>query len=192
MAEGGDNMTFEQAAAQKPGIGMRMTISMIKTKFSNVANMSTEELGAKLNKTQTPNHSDGKLVLLDCRPEEEYNVSSIPGSIRVEDNWPQEQIIGMMKQAEDSKNIQEIVCYCSVGYRSCIVAEKLKQYYNGNTDQENSKYPAIFNLEGSLFKWANEGRKMVDLNGEPTHYAHPYNSIFGKLLDSKLRKSSLN
>lgn len=191
MAEGEDNMTFEQAAAQKPGIGMRMTISMIKKKFSNVENMSTEELESKLNKSQNTNNIDGNLILLDCRQEEEYNVSSIPGSIRVEHSWPHEQIIGMMKQKENSKNIKEIVCYCSVGYRSCIVAEKLKHFYKEKNVLEDGKVPAIFNLEGSLFKWANEGRKMVDLNGELTHFAHPYNSVFGKLLDSKLRKTSL-
>ena len=54
-----------------------------------------------------------------------------------------------------------------------------------------SQQPKVYNLEGSLFKWANEGRAMVDDKGEPTVYAHPYNTMFGKLLKSELRKSSL-
>ena len=46
----------------------------------------------------------------------------------------------------------------------------------------------IYNLEGSLFKWANEGRPLVDINSKPTVYAHPYSAIWGKLLKSELRK----
>jgi hypothetical protein len=41
------------------------------------------------------------------------------------------------------------------------------------------------NIEGSLFRWANEGRPVykgaVELS-EPK--VHPYNKVFGKLLDA--------
>ena len=47
----------------------------------------------------------------------------------------------------------------------------------------------LFNLEGSIFKWANEGRPMIDNRDRPTKHAHPYNSVWGKLLNKSLRKS---
>ena len=45
-----------------------------------------------------------------------------------------------------------------------------------------------YNLEGSIFKWANEGRKMIDCACQETKHCHPYNLVFGKLLDYNLRK----
>ena len=47
----------------------------------------------------------------------------------------------------------------------------------------------VYNLEGSLFKWANEGRPMVDSNGQPVTKVHPYNAVFGKFLNKELRAS---
>ena len=38
------------------------------------------------------------------------------------------------------------------------------------------------NLKGSIFKWANEGRPLVQ-DGKPTHQVHPYNKYWGRLLD---------
>ncbi|CAL1547774.1 unnamed protein product, partial [Lymnaea stagnalis] len=48
--------------------------------------------------------------------------------------------------------------------------------------------PEIYNLAGSIFQWANERRPMVDKHGNPTQYAHPYSSFWGRLLDASLRK----
>lgn len=45
----------------------------------------------------------------------------------------------------------------------------------------------VYNLEGSLFKWANENRPIVDRNGAITEKVHPYNSVWGKLLYSYKR-----
>jgi hypothetical protein len=45
----------------------------------------------------------------------------------------------------------------------------------------------LCNLEGSIFKWANEGKKLVDCNNKKTPNCHPYNYLWGKLLESKLR-----
>jgi len=47
----------------------------------------------------------------------------------------------------------------------------------------------VYNIEGGLFKWANENRPMVDGKGQSTVSAHPYNSVFGKLLKFELRQT---
>ncbi len=45
----------------------------------------------------------------------------------------------------------------------------------------------LCNLEGSIFKWANEGKELVDCNNKKTECCHPYNYLWGKLLETKLR-----
>ena len=55
-------------------------------------------------------------------------------------------------------------------------------------DMEVGKNVKVHNLEGSLFKWANEKRPMVDKQGNHTVFCHPYNLIWGKFLDGSLRK----
>lgn len=47
----------------------------------------------------------------------------------------------------------------------------------------------IYNLEGSIFKWVNENRPIIDSDGAPTQFVHPYNAFFGKLLDPSHRYS---
>ena len=44
------------------------------------------------------------------------------------------------------------------------------------------------NMEGSIFKWANEGRP-VYRDGERVEKVHPYNETWGRLLDKARRAS---
>ena len=48
----------------------------------------------------------------------------------------------------------------------------------------------MHNLEGSLFKWANEGRHMRDKMDRPTVFVHPYNAVWGTLLKPELRRTA--
>ncbi|XP_052075029.1 uncharacterized protein LOC127712560 [Mytilus californianus] len=163
-----------------PGIGMRMTISMISKKFSKAANISTNTLSDWMRKEEEAQ----KLVLLDCRPEEEYVVSRIPGAVRVDYENEAESILEKIPDAQTDKSAR-IVCYCAAGYRSSLVVEKIQDHFK----KLGTKPPwEMYNLEGSIFKWANEGRTMVDVNNKRTPFAHPYNAVFGKLLESHLRR----
>ena len=70
--------------------------------------------------------------------------------------------------------VRTVVVYCSIGYRSSRLAEKLRARGIEN----------VFNLEGSLFQWANEGRPLY--RGEERVYqAHPYDEEWGQLLDRR-------
>lgn len=75
---------------------------------------------------------------------------------------------------------ERVVVYCSVGYRSSRFASRLMQ--------EGVQLPdgGLYNLEGSIFKWANEGRPLV-CNDRPVQEVHPYSWAWGKLLKSDLR-----
>ena len=88
-----------------------------------------------------------------------------------------------------AKDSVDVVCYCSLGYRSAKLAQILQDRVK--TDMENDYIIRVYNLEGSLFKWANERRPMVDKYGEKTIFCHPYSIIWGKFLDVSLRKWTL-
>ena len=75
---------------------------------------------------------------------------------------------------------------------------KIQKWLNGSfllfvnlysSDSSLANRISVHNLEGSLFKWANESRPMVDGRDEPTIFAHPYSAVWGKLLKPELRRS---
>ncbi|MEY2529462.1 MAG: hypothetical protein QOJ05_1552 [Verrucomicrobiota bacterium] len=133
----------------------------IRADFPEVRRTTTSELAAALAGKNKP-------VLLDVRTRAEFDVSHLEGAIRVEP--------GSGPAAISFPKDKPIVTYCSVGYRSAAFAKKLSQagYRNGT------------NLEGSIFRWANENRPLVR-DGAPTDKVHPYNRIWGLLLDKSHR-----
>ena len=91
----------------------------------------------------------------------------------------------------DTQNSQmaNIVAYCSIGYRSSKMAQKISQELEKMKENENLDTTIkVYNLEGSIFKWANEKRTLVDCENKETRYCHPYNIVWGKLLEYDLRK----
>jgi hypothetical protein len=43
----------------------------------------------------------------------------------------------------------------------------------------------VFNLQGSIFQWANDGRALI-ANDRVVHVVHPYNERWGVLLNPEL------
>ena len=129
------------------------------TKMANgdVSIIKVSELSNSLKKGE-------KIVLLDAREIEEYNVSHIENSKFVGyDNFNKKNIQGIPK---DSK----VVVYCSVGYRSCKIGEKL----------QDMGYSNVYNLYGGMFDWVNNGNTIVDNDNKPTNKVHAYNKDWGK------------
>lgn len=178
-----------------PGIAMRLTVAGICQKFPTVKNVSTSQLSTWMKQTEnqsedqtnTEQAKPGNLIILDTRPPEEHVIGYIPGSVRVDYKAEPEEILASVPQLQQP-GPSTVVCYCSVGYRSSMVAQKVEDWFKkqGTADKK-----AAYNLWGSIFQWANEGRPMVDGNSQPTIYTHPYNTIFGKLLKKELRKNEL-
>lgn len=108
-------------------------------------------------------------VLLDAREPEEYNVSHIPEAV----------FIGYKKFDKDvMKDIPKdkpLVVYCSIGYRSEKLGEKLQKM----------GYTKVYNLYGSIFEWVNQGNTVVDNQGKPTKKVHTFNRSWGKWVDEK-------
>ncbi|GFO44246.1 histone-lysine N-methyltransferase SETMAR [Plakobranchus ocellatus] len=163
-----------------PGFLMRSTIKSMSLKFSSVKNVSTGQLWSWL---KTP--QERQVFILDTRPVEEYNISHIENAVRVShEDSDMNSLVQTLEQSLAGKPNPTVVCYCSVGYRSSVVAQNLQKFYK---DSGKTPVPEIYNLAGSLFQWANEERPMVDSNGRQTHFAHPYTSFWGKLLHAQHR-----
>jgi rhodanese-related sulfurtransferase len=107
-------------------------------------------------------------VLLDTRSKREYEVSHLAGARYVGyDDFDLKRLpAGLSKDTP-------IVVYCSVGYRSEKVGEKLQQ----------AGYTRVRNLYGGLFDWVNGGLPVVDTNERATQKVHAYSRLWGKWLE---------
>lgn len=142
------------------------TLSLVRTRFPEVRQVSTETLDRWL-----ADPSRQPPVLLDVRRKEEYAVSHLHGAIWVDPDLEGEKLAAALSGAGVSKD-RPIVAYCSVGYRSSRTVRRLASI--GFHDAAN--------LEGSIFKWANEGRP-VERSGSQVTEVHPYDAKWGVLLD---------
>lgn len=175
----------QPGASDTPGVvadltGMKQTI---RARFPGVRQVSTSELAGWL---QQPN----KPLLLDARAPAEYAVSHLPNARLAA---TEEQALAIL-QAEPRDRL--VVAYCSVGYRSSALAEQLQR----------RGYTNVYNLEGSIFEWANEGRPLFrtrvatpSLAGsgakvepapqgeQPAKQVHPYDARWGVYLKREYR-----
>ncbi|MGV0024815.1 rhodanese-like domain-containing protein [Phormidesmis priestleyi] len=134
---------------------------LIRTQFPKVRHISVDELTNWL-------ESDEKPHLLDARTEAEYDVSHLKNAQRID---PDTHDFSDLKVPLETP----IVVYCSVGYRSSQVVDRLQQ----------AGFTQVMNLEGSIFQWANEG-KPVYSQGQLVRRVHPYSPAWGYLLKGDL------
>ena len=140
-------------------LGWQMLKAEIRRQFPDVQRIQTGGLAGWLADARRP-----APVLLDVREPAEFAVSHLANARQVEPGIDPE---GLGLPVD-----QPIVTYCSVGYRSADFAQRLQRV----------GYTNVRNLEGSLFQWANEGRPLVR-DGHGAARVHPYNKIWGLLLD---------
>ncbi|KAA3620759.1 MAG: rhodanese-like domain-containing protein [Bacteroidetes bacterium] len=107
------------------------------------------------------------VIILDAREREEYDISHIKGA----------QYIGYKKLEKDKLTSipkdTKIVVYCSVGYRSEKIGERLQKM----------GYTNVHNLYGSIFEWVNRGNPVVDKNEKVTTQVHTYNKKWSQWVD---------
>lgn len=139
--------------------------TLLHTQFPSVKSLSIADLANWLEQDDPPR-------LLDARAPAEYQVSHLPGAQLVTEDLLEDAAV----EALDAKSdLQSIVVYCSVGYRSAKLAAKLQQ----------KGFEHVFNLEGSIFAWANAGYP-VYRGTEQVTQVHPYNAAWGTLLNAEL------
>ena len=136
--------------------------AMIAGEFPDVPGVSTAELAAQLAADPTG------VVILDARAEEEFAVSHLPAA----------RLVGSDADAASRLAAEadaRVVVYCSVGYRSAALVDRLRERGHANA----------VNLEGSIFRWAGEGRPLYR-DGVRVEQVHPYDDRWGALLPRTL------
>jgi rhodanese-related sulfurtransferase len=104
-----------------------------------------------------------EFALLDARERKEFEVSHLQGATWVGyDDFDMSRLDGINKD-------MPLVVYCSVGYRSEKIAEKLKA----------AGYTNVYNLYGGIFEWVNTEKPVVDMEGQETKSVHAYSKSWG-------------
>jgi len=158
---GGATVGDGARAGEGGAVGLRPLISL---RFPGTDWIETGRLAEWLEAQDQP-----KPVLLDARTQDEFDVSHLAGARRVD---PDAEAL----DPQDPSHQTPIIVYCSVGYRSAAVARRL----------EAAGFGHVYNLEGGIFQWANEGRPIYRA-GEAAEKVHPYNRTWGRLLNAQLR-----
>ena len=104
-------------------------------------------------------------ILLDAREKDEFEVSTIKNAIWVGYNDFD------LSRVDTLNRDQEIIVYCSVGYRSSKIGIKLKEAGFNN----------VKNLYGGIFLWVNEGRPIFN-DSTLTQNIHAYNRKWGRFI----------
>ncbi len=144
-----------------PSNGLDAARKFIPWKFAEVAHISPQELNTWLkDSNRTAPH------LWDIRRKDEFDVSHLPNALHISPETSDNKLKKILKNLE-----QPIVVYCAVGYRSAIMAERLKALEHTN----------VFNLEGAIFFWATEGYPL-----EGSNKVHPFNSMGSLMLRDDL------
>ncbi|MBI3418090.1 MAG: rhodanese-like domain-containing protein [Verrucomicrobia bacterium] len=137
----------------------------VRARFPKVRQLATGELANWLQDSQRV-----PPLLLDVRKPEEFAVSHLSRAIQVD---PEATAPDLLRLAATN---QPIVVYCSVGYRSSALAARLMA----------AGFTNVYNLEGSIFAWANEQRPL-ERDGKLVKEVHPYNAAASRMLQVDYR-----
>jgi rhodanese-related sulfurtransferase len=103
--------------------------------------------------------------IIDSRSYVEYSTSKIKGAVFVDYKDPKLTELNLNKT-------DTIVVYCTIGYRSEKIAEKLKK----------EGYLNVYNLYGGIIQWANKKYPVYNPLGIQTYYIHTYDKSWSKWL----------
>ena len=147
------------SCAQAPGNRPKVNSEEFDKKISKTINFSIPVMGVdELVEMQED------VILLDARPQSEFDVSHIKGAKRIGYKKIDEAALKGIDKDE------QIVVYCSIGYRSEKVGEQLL----------DMGFTNVSNLYGSIFEWVNEGNTVVNNEGKVTPKVHTYNKKWSK------------
>lgn len=149
---------------------MLATEAMVRRRFPDVLHLSSEGLMRRVS-------DRSNILLLDVREAEEYAVSHLPNSARVDPNIRTDDFLERYASLARGKTV---VFYCSVGMRSSELALRVqKGLFAAGADR-------VYNLNGGIFHWHNEERALINDRGA-TSLVHKYDDNWGQLV----RRSAL-
>ena len=136
---------------------MNFVLAYLRRQFPNTPTVNTSDFSEIIK-------DNDNVLILDCRRADEHEISKIPGAKNVHFRCSDEELKETLKEVDDKT---QIISYCSLGYRSAIITDRIReQIQNDSSIQANSDN--VYNLEGSIFKWANENRPLIDSNDQST------------------------
>lgn len=140
-----------------PFYGQFVQNKSYNTMLKGLLSHNVKEMGAKAA------NGDSTAVFLDARERSEYDVSHIKNATWVGyDDFDINRIKGIPKD-------KKIIVYCSVGYRSEKITERLNK----------AGYTNVTNIVGGIFEWKNLGYPVVDNLGNETEKVHAYSKTWG-------------
>lgn len=114
-------------------------------------------------------------LLFDVRDAVEFAVSHLAGARRID---PATSAPAFLANHASEVRGRAVVFYCSVGVRSSRLASRIQ------ADLRERGAEGVYNLEGGLFRWHNEGRALIDAEGA-TDRIHPYNASWGRFISRR-------
>ncbi len=100
--------------------------------------------------------------LVDARERSEYDVSHLEGALYAGYDRFDSTIVERLDAS------RPIIVYCSIGYRSEKIAERLLA----------AGFSDVYNLYGGIFEWVNQENPVVDADGE-TNKVHAFSRTWG-------------
>lgn len=104
-------------------------------------------------------HDGDNILILDVRTHEEFQIGALVGAISL----PLEKVSEFIPRLYDNTTI---VSYCTVGYRSGLAAVELEVLLGR----------PVYNLDGGIIEWFNQGGEVVDSEGSSSSRIHPHNA----------------
>ncbi len=145
------------------GFVLRQAVAL---KFRAVRQVTPDELVAWMKDPNRP-----PPLLIDARPSEQFVVSHIDGAVNLDPAAPD-----LAPLRNVSREIP-VVVYDGPGVVGAAMVVAL----------QGAEFTRVSNLDGGLFRWANEGYPVVTGSG-PTDTVHPINVWWGRLLKARYRK----
>ena len=158
-------MAFACLVLQAHSETLRDVSRSVAQAYPDVPLISASDLARKSAARET-------FILLDVRTKAEFAVSHISGAVRIDPGASLEAVENAIGPIEPDDTI---VLYCSVGYRSSRLAERLRKKLGPKRSHH------LFSLEGGIFQWHNDVRSLENEAG-PTLWVHPFNAARRELL----------
>ncbi len=140
-------------------------INTVHQKFPDVKYIDTAAVKQLLSQG-----GPGAVQVVDVREPDEFKISHLPGAINVPPETSDEDVLAKIKSD------RPVLVYCSVGWRSSEMAERLQAAGRIN----------VVNYAGSIFEWANADQALESSTGT-TKVVHPYDRSWGLYLKPERR-----
>lgn len=138
-------------------------IATVHDKFPDVKHIDTVAVKDLIAK-------EASVQIIDVREPDEFGTSHIPGAINVPPETPDDELLAKVRADGP------VIVYCSVGWRSSILARRLQSA--GRTN--------VSNYAGSIFAWANAEQPLQSEAGT-ARTVHPYDRHWGRYLKPEHR-----